>query len=596
ITGDFNKDGKIDIAASNNGSNDVAIYLGKGNGQFNNPVFYPVGMAVRGIASGDFNKDGNVDLVTANKDDGTVSVLLGNSNGTFKTQKTYFAGTGAWAVVDVDFNGDGKLDLAVADSASANVQILLGKGDGTFGTATPVPVPFYPMAIRTLDVNNDGKADLVTANQLSGNVSVLLGKGNGTFNSPLNTTVGSSPDSLAFGDFNNDGKKDLAVTDFQDDTVTVLLGKGNGTFQTPVPYHAGDTPQGLATADLNKDGKLDLIVSNRSDGVNDPSGNVQVFLGVGDGTFLPPFAFTAHKSPVGTAFADFNGDGRLDLAVANFNSDDVSVLLNATVPITTGNISGSVFSDTNQNGKKDSGETALSGVTIFIDANKNGVQDAGERGVKSDSNGNWSFTGLTAGTYRIRSERGASVIHTLPAGSAAFYDVTVTPGLTAGGKVFGIAMASPSSNLFRSIDAGNTTANAFFDNAGHTWTADTGVSGGTTVSSAFEVANTDDDALYYAYRQGANFTYTISVPNGTYTVDLLFVEPTKTAAGQRKFSVKSQGSTVLSNFDIFAAAGGAKRAVTKSFNAMVTNGKLVLQFIGSMDLALVSAIDVRALS
>jgi hypothetical protein len=355
-----------------------------------------------------------------------------------------------------------------------------------------------------------------------------------------------------------------------------------------VTYHTGPTPTGVALGDLNKDGKIDLIVSNHGDG-STTNGNMQVFLGVGDGTFLPPFTFNTHIGPSTAAAGDFNGDGRPDLAVGNFFSDDVSVLINQTIPITsTGGISGTVFNDNNGNGTRDSGETSASGATVYIDSNKDGLLDNGEKSTTSDSSGNWSFTGLAAGSYRVRLKNAAGKQHTLPAQTANFYDVTVTAGGTATGKLFGVRTFTPSPAPKIAINAGGPS---FINNNGVTWSADTGFTGGTAGSTVYDVGNTDNDPLFYAYRQGTSFTYTLAIANGTYSVSLLFADPTKTAAGQRKFSVKSQGTTVLSNFDIVAAAG-AKKAITKTFNATVTNGKLTLQFTASVDQAIVSGIEV----
>ena len=138
--GDFNHDGKPDMAVTIGGSDAVAILMGNGNGTFQPAVDYPVGGTPDSVAVGDFNGDGKLDLAVANSASNTVSILLGNGDGTFQPQVSYAVGMGASSVAVGDFNGDGKLDLAVANAGSialpriygTTISILLGNGDGTF--------------------------------------------------------------------------------------------------------------------------------------------------------------------------------------------------------------------------------------------------------------------------------------------------------------------------------------------------------------------------------------------------------------------------------------------------------------------------------
>jgi hypothetical protein len=284
------------------------------------------------VAVGDFNGDGKLDLVVANLD-GTVSVLLGKGDGTFLPAVTYSSGSlpGSVAVAVVgDFNGDGKLDLAVVNSGSNDVGVLLGNGDGTFQPAVNYDVGSVPDALAVGDFNGDGKLDLVVVNSASNNVSVLLGNGDGSFQAALDFDTGGSPVSAAVGDFNGDGKLDLAVANAgSTNRVSILLGYGDGTFQAPVTYATGSVPVSVAVGDFNGDGKLDLAVANISPGNAGPS-MVSVLLGNGDGTFQPTVEYVAGSDTYSSsvALADFNGDGKLDLAVGNSGSTNrVSILL-----------------------------------------------------------------------------------------------------------------------------------------------------------------------------------------------------------------------------------------------------------------------------
>jgi hypothetical protein len=232
VTGDFNGDGKPDLAVSNQNNATVSILLGNGDGTFQQPaVAYPAGTTdVANVAVGDFNKDGKLDLAVTNPSSDTVSILIGNGDGTFPAPVTYATGNPAAhpiAVTVFDFNGDGNLDLAVTNLNAKNVAILLGNGDGTFQSrvtyTTTNGIFIGPSAISTGDFNGDGKIDLATSNQEDNTASILLSNGDGTFQSPLEFPTGAFASSLAAGDFNGDGRLDLAVTNYTDNTVSVLL-------------------------------------------------------------------------------------------------------------------------------------------------------------------------------------------------------------------------------------------------------------------------------------------------------------------------------------------------------------------------------------
>jgi hypothetical protein len=176
---------------------------------------------------GDFNGDGKADLAVANAASSNVSVLLGNGNGTFQAAVNYAAGDDPDSVAVADFNGDGKADLAVANYLGNNVSVLLGNGNGTFQAAVNYGVSSGPYSVAVGDFNGDGKADLAVANYDSDNLSVLLGNGDGTFQAVMNYGVGASkPSSVVVGDFNGDGKADLAVTKSDSSNVGVLLATG----------------------------------------------------------------------------------------------------------------------------------------------------------------------------------------------------------------------------------------------------------------------------------------------------------------------------------------------------------------------------------
>lgn len=242
----------------------------------------------------------------------------------------YPAGNAPVGVVVADFNHDGKLDLAVADDGNFStgdngaVSILLGNGDGTFQPAQLVNAGNNPAFIAAGDFNGDGKPDLVVSD--ASNVAVLLGNGDGTFQSPLIIGAGVAPSALALGDFNGDGKLDIAVTDIgsssgNNGAVYILLGNGDGTFQSPVLLNAGNSsaalPVAIVARDFNGDGKLDLAVATTAN-VQPPGSEVSILLGNGDGSFQAPVFYPIDQIPTSLAAGDFRGNGKVDLALTTY--------------------------------------------------------------------------------------------------------------------------------------------------------------------------------------------------------------------------------------------------------------------------------------
>ncbi|HEY6293675.1 MAG TPA: choice-of-anchor D domain-containing protein, partial [Terriglobia bacterium] len=270
VVGDFNGDGKLDLAVADAGENSqgqvadtVSILLGNGNGTFQSHVDYATGQVPVRIAIGDFNGDGKLDLAVVNQLASTVSILLGNGNGTFQAHVDYSVGLEPSAVVVGDFNRDDKLDLAVANFSTQTVSVLIGNGNGTFQSAVDYPAFLDPVAVVAADFNGDGKLDLAVPGLVSSSVAVLLGNGDGTFDAPAFYSTGQYPESVATGDFNGDGILDLALpTDSSLGTISVLLGKGDGSFQSAANFPSGLLPVAITTADFNNDGKLDVATAD----------------------------------------------------------------------------------------------------------------------------------------------------------------------------------------------------------------------------------------------------------------------------------------------------------------------------------------------
>jgi hypothetical protein len=320
--GDFNRDGRPDIVVANSQGFSVSVVLSNSEGTFQTQVQYAVGGFPSGVAVGDFNRDGKLDIAVSTFSG--VSVLLGNGDGTFKPYVSYSTTGTPWAIATGDFNKDGNLDLAVADESGSDVEILLGNGKGGFGSPTSYTTGSSPRMVVVADFNNDGFPDLATANSFGASVSVLLNTGKGTFAPNVDYATGSGCISVATGDLRHLGRMDLVAGVQGLGQVWVLLSNGDGTFEKGVSYTAGsELAAFVALGDFNGDGKLDVAVTSEAGG-----GFVSVLLGNGDGTLQASLAFGTGSFPYGIAAADFNGDGKIDIVTANDNTPgSVSVLL-----------------------------------------------------------------------------------------------------------------------------------------------------------------------------------------------------------------------------------------------------------------------------
>jgi hypothetical protein len=319
--GDFNRDGKLDLAVTSRDTNSVSILLGNGDGTFQPLSAYATDTLPVYVALSDFNGDGKLDLAVATFS--TVSILLLNGNGTFQSHVDYPA-YGSHAIAIGDFNGDGTPDLAVLGINGQGIYVLLGQGNGTFNPAVSYGIgPPINLSIVTADLDGDGKLDLAATDfgPIGGGnkISVLRGNGDGTFAPEVEYDAGLSPATVAVGDVNGDGQPDLVVGNegtsmFVSDTVSILLNKGNGTFEGHADFKVGSGPVKMLSADFNGDAKADLLTVNQDN-------SVSVLLSNGDGTFQPEVRTGAISSSPpyvirAMASGDFNGDGMTDLVLS----------------------------------------------------------------------------------------------------------------------------------------------------------------------------------------------------------------------------------------------------------------------------------------
>ena len=329
---DINNDSHLDIIVANEGSNNVGVFLGYGNGSFAEQMTFSTGddSSPEYAIAGDFNKDGWLDLATANLGVSNVGILYGYGNGTFGNLQTFTTGVGSNPInlMVADFNNDSQLDILFGDENSDNLGIFFGYGDGTFASMSPVPIDqgSIAYAVAVGDFNNDNRLDLTYADYGYNNIRVFLAYGSKPFGGQTTFLIdeGSRPSSAAVAHFTNDRELDIAIANYGTNSIGILLGYGNRMFADVLTYSTGNDsrPMSIATGDFNNDSLTDIVVANSQ------TNNVGVLLGYGNGSFSPltTYSMGDESQPVSVAVGDFNRDYQLDLAVANFGKNNVCIL------------------------------------------------------------------------------------------------------------------------------------------------------------------------------------------------------------------------------------------------------------------------------
>ena len=334
VIADLDGDSDQDLAVANFGSDNVTILKNNGGGNFSEPASSPeaAGDAPQSVALADLDGDSDQDLAVANRDSDNLTILKNNGGGNFSepASSPEAAGDAPQSVALADLDGDSDQDLAVANRDSGNVTILKNNGGGNFSepASSPELARAGPRSVAAVDLDGDADQDLAVANQGDNSVTILKNKGNGNFTEPASSpeATGVTPFSVAAADLDGDSDQDLAVANESDGTVTILRNRGTGNFTEPAssPVPTDLSPFAVVAADFDADDAPDLAVANAS------GGNVTILGNSGTGKFSEPNSSPEKVGllPLSVAAADLDGDSDQDLAVANGDSANVTILKN----------------------------------------------------------------------------------------------------------------------------------------------------------------------------------------------------------------------------------------------------------------------------
>lgn len=327
-TADINGDNHLDLIVTIDNTDQVAVLIGDGDGDFGDPVYFTTGTDTTpyGVVVGNFNADAFPDIITSNRDGDNISILTGDGSGSFSTPTFVSVGESPWDIVSGFFDGDAHLDVAVVNTLDDNLMVLLGDGTGAFPSSNTVD-NFFASYIDLADLNNDGNLD-ISGNSPSTFITVL-GDGMGSFGTPTNYNFCEGPGHT--GDLDGDDNDD-GVFFTRDFAIYTAKGDGSGTLTYDVKYHVEAGSQGtLKIVDVDNDNDMDILVAGDIGSL--PSEQfVTVLKNNGDGFFNAPIQYPIlplennYEGAYALVKGDFNEDGEMDLAATSHEDDQLIVM------------------------------------------------------------------------------------------------------------------------------------------------------------------------------------------------------------------------------------------------------------------------------
>jgi hypothetical protein len=318
ISADVDNDGDADVITADWWGSGIRVFKNNGNGSFGPAIVTSLGTSTGSVSAADFDGDGMLDLAVGTGQQ--LVILRGNGSGSFTEVERHALSVGGQIQAYAhDVTLDGRVDIVAP--TSNGVQVFIGLGNGRFVSGPLTPIYALISAAAVGNFNNDGIPDLVVTDAFTQRVILLRGNGGGSFTQLTSGIVGFGPEDVIAVDLNGDGIDDVATADSFSFTVSVLLSNGQGGFAPATRYTGVQGPVSLRAADFDRDGDLDLAVSSVV------SSSVQVYTNSGNGQFgATPQNLPVTNQPQTPAIADYNGDGRPDIAVAGPGS--MSILRN----------------------------------------------------------------------------------------------------------------------------------------------------------------------------------------------------------------------------------------------------------------------------
>jgi len=346
-THDLDGDGRLDLAIANTNSGSVSLLTnttepGSRFSTFAPLDTIPTGRGPREVQVVDMTGDGVADLVVCSFGDDTVSIYPGLGGGAFGDPAVFSSGDGPFDMVVADFDGVNGPDVALANKNADQVQIMLNDGAGNLSSHGTTFAGDGPTSLVATDLDNDSDIDVAVVSQFSGVMFPLLNDGTGTLTPGAFITLVDSANDIVAGDFDGNAFPDLAITSPTASIVTIVL--RDGASATPTQIEIPSQPLTLAVGDVDQDGKQDLAVMKGF-----PK-EFTLLLGDGAGGFAEGGSFGTGQGSTGAALRDFNGDGKLDLAVTLRTQGSVLIATNngdATFPVSLGCAAGDFFMNFN---------------------------------------------------------------------------------------------------------------------------------------------------------------------------------------------------------------------------------------------------------
>ncbi len=324
---DLDGDGWVELTIVNEDTEDLRVFPNRADGSGLFEPFLvptnPTGTVPSPSETGDFDRDGSMDVAVANTQGSSVSILLGQGDGWFGPHQEIAIASDPRGIAVLDADGDGDLDVAATlSNAGADGVLLVNDGQGVFGSPTSFGIPSEgtPWALAAADFTEDGILDLVVGDQ-GNEARVFRGNGNGTFLLESSQPIGGAAWMVAAGDLDGDGHEDLASANDGSHHGAILLGNGLGDLGVPETYPVDPFVVASDVADLDGDGDLDWMLSSFG-------GDWTLFENDGTGDFIFVREFPAPQAASCSVMFDMDRDGDLDVALIDELEDEVILMHN----------------------------------------------------------------------------------------------------------------------------------------------------------------------------------------------------------------------------------------------------------------------------